>query len=885
MRQLAEAQGTEKQRTDVRDLNDSDAPVPSEMRGDLPGSVSDGVPAEAVFAGTDRVRVVLATAGGGKSVLLRQHLSDAAASRLAGGAHGQLHPAVPVLIRATALATEPLLPRALATAVVEELGPYGLRDVPTADFFTRPPYPGLPWLVMVDGLDEVPGSATRVALLERLARESGQEPLTYRFVVATRPLPEGELARLGPDVALFGLRPFTSADLGMYAQRCFRDLPNRDRHVQVFTAGLRTSGLDELARTPLMASMLCPLYAANPTRPLPDGRTGAYQSFVELLYEQNTHKRVRATHAEAIRVVTDRHQIPRDQQAAERAAGVVRDELPHLINHVAHERMNGNTAPVVAILASHLCVRRPDKVRPSIWDAFLGDLLRPTGLLAERAGDFHFLHHTLLEYHAARHATRDVQARSELLTRLFPRQPLCTEDDAAASDAPVAPARPLALDPSYLGFLLNGLLAPGDRVAADTVRALDELAARDAVAAVRLLADQVRLRTGLPTDLLARHLPAFSRDKKLAGYRIVAAAYLTRIEGHRDNGAELLVDLADDTDLTFENRVRAATQLARIKAYRPRAAKILMRMAGSSSLGDILKAGEALGRMAEYRSEAIAIFTSILSRDPLPNHRDLHERMDIAAVLVFWGNERGIKLLVDLADDTDLTFENRVRAATQLARIKAYRPRAAKILMRMAGSSSLGDILKAGEALGRMAEYRSEAIAIFTSILSRDPLPNNLDFYERMDIAAVLAFWGNERGIELLLHMTHNNALSIRHRARAAYGLARLDDERVAAPLSAMTVYDDPEDDIYGPVLAANALARLSRHREDGARALARIARDSDAWDSLARVEAAEFLSNVDGYHEAARALLTRLSADHGGATGRHAAKALAKLRKRRPPV
>ncbi|MGD3111922.1 NACHT domain-containing protein [Streptomyces sp. YGL11-2] len=769
------------QGADARDRDDSDARVPSDMTGDVPSAVSERVPAEAVFTGTDRIRVLLATAGGGKSVLLRQHLSAGAARRLADRAHDPLHPAVPVLIRATVLAAEPLLSRALEVAVIEELGPYGLLDAPTADFFTRPPSPGTPWLVMVDGLDEVPDRATRVALLERLAREGGREPSTYRFVVATRPLPDGELARLGPGVGRFELQPFTPADLGTYAQRCFRDLPNRDRHVQVFTAGLRTSGLHELARTPLMASMLCPLYAADPTRPLPEGRTGAYRSFVELLYEQNTHKSVGATHTEAIRVLTDRHQIPRDQQAAEQAARVVRDELPDLIDHVAHERMNGNTAPVVAILATHLHVRRPDKVRPPLWNAFLGDLLRPTGLLAEQAGDFHFLHHTLLEYHAARHATRNVQARAELLTRLFPRRPISARDDAAPSSVPPSsvpapPVRPLALDPSYLGFLLNGLLAPGDRVAADTERALDELAASNAVAVVRLLTDQMRMRTGLPADLLARHFAAFSRDKELDGYRIVAAWCLATLAGHRNEGAELLAGLADDTTLTFENRVRAATQLARMKDYRARAAKLLIRMAGGGPLGDRLKAGQALGRLAEYRGEAIAMFTSLLNRAPLPHYGD---------------------------------------------------------------------------------------------------------FYERMDMATVLAGWGNERGTELLLHITNNNALDVRRRARAAFGLAQLDDERVAEPLSAMTVYDDPEDDIYGPVLAARALAQLSRHREEGARALARIASDPDAWDSRARVEAAEFLADVDGHHGEALALLTRLA--KGGTTSRHAAKALTKLRKHRP--
>ncbi|WP_327130209.1 hypothetical protein OG311_01370 [Streptomyces sp. NBC_01343] len=72
-----------------------------------------------------------------------------------------------------------------------------------------------------------------------------------------------------------------------------------------------------------MASLPCPLYAADPARPLPEGRTGAHRSFVELLYGPNTHKGIGATHAEAIRALADRHEIPRDQQAAEQSVRAI----------------------------------------------------------------------------------------------------------------------------------------------------------------------------------------------------------------------------------------------------------------------------------------------------------------------------------------------------------------------------------------------------------------------------------------------------------------------------------------------------------------------------------------------------------------------------------
>lgn len=217
-----------------------------------------------------------------------------------------------------------------------------------------------------------------------------------------------------------------------------------------------------------MAFMLCQLYAADPARPLPDGRSGAYQAFVELIYEQNAHKNIKDTHDEAIRRLKDRHQIPKDNQAAEQAARQVRDHLPELIDHLAHERINGHTAPAVDILASHQQANRPQKVQQHLWNAFLSDLLRPTGILVQRADDFDFLHQTLLEYHAARHATRDEQARTKLLHDLIAssKSPENNHwDGRFPSRYPSGNDRwkPPAAEPSYLGFLLDGLLTPMTR--------------------------------------------------------------------------------------------------------------------------------------------------------------------------------------------------------------------------------------------------------------------------------------------------------------------------------------------------------------------------------------------------------------------------------------
>ncbi|MFI2071944.1 NACHT domain-containing protein, partial [Streptomyces mirabilis] len=563
-----------------------------------PAQTSQLTAAEDVFMGEDRIRVLLAGAGMGKSTLLRRHLADSADHLLNSRKSSHARVAVPVLVRATDLAGAPTLAKVLATATTTELGPFGLRQALSEDLFHHHPRPQMPWLVMVDGLDEVADHATRVALLDQLAREATTKPFVYRFVVATRPLPDQELDRLGPSTVRLELQPFASAELRAYAQGCFSGLLDAGHHVMEFMSGLTRSGLHSLACTPLMASMLCRLYATNPARPLPEGRTGAYESFVRLLYEENTHKNIRGTHDRAIDLLKDRHQIPQDLQAAEQAAEQVRNRLPELIDLLAHARISGNTDPAVEVLAPHLHTQRPHKIKESLWNAFLGNLLRPTGLLVERAYDFEFLHQTLLEYHAARHATRDKQARSRLLDALFPLRRTPARSRWQAPD----------LDPSYLGFLLDGLLTQDD-TATDTGQALEHLLAPGGHAAYLFLTTQLNLSTSLPPHTTAGQLTRLISTTLIDDYaRVEAAAVLARMDGYQQEGTRMLATFVDDARLEPHRRIHAAGSLAGLDGHRAQGARMLAAFANDPTLYGHYRiyATTALADLDEYREEPSA---------------------------------------------------------------------------------------------------------------------------------------------------------------------------------------------------------------------------------------------------------------------------------------
>jgi hypothetical protein len=61
-----------------------------------------------------------------------------------------------------------------------------------------------------------------------------------------------------------------------------------------------------------------------------------------------------------------------------------------MIDYLAHKRFNGDARSTAAVLASHPHGTCPTQVKEQVWHRFLGDLLRPTGLLAQRS-DFAFL--------------------------------------------------------------------------------------------------------------------------------------------------------------------------------------------------------------------------------------------------------------------------------------------------------------------------------------------------------------------------------------------------------------------------------------------------------------------------------------------------------------
>ncbi|MBB5119380.1 NACHT domain-containing protein [Streptomyces eurocidicus] len=373
------------------------------------GAAGEPRPATDAFTSESPVTVLIGAPGSGKSTLLRVHLLDS----VDGGPDGRRKRpgTVPVLVPAIALTGTASLAQALASAVTALLGRYLPPGTALAgDFFGRRPRPKGTWLVLVDGLDEVADREARAGLLDRLADEAATDGTPYRFVVATRPLPAGELDVLGPDTARFELLLFTPDDLRRYAREQFRDLDDPDRSTELFTASVAGTGLGSLVRGPLMASMLCGLYAIAPGELLPGGRTEVYSRFIDRIHRHNSHKRIAETQQGAIDALEEPFQHLPDRLAVRAAAERTRLALPELVDSLAHRMFFDDAPATLDVFAAHPSALRPEQVPGPDWHRFLGDLLRPTGLLSVQDGEPAFPHRTFLEYHAARHATRDPKA-------------------------------------------------------------------------------------------------------------------------------------------------------------------------------------------------------------------------------------------------------------------------------------------------------------------------------------------------------------------------------------------------------------------------------------------------------------------------------------------
>lgn len=147
----------------------------------------------------------------------------------------------------------------------------------------------------------------------------------------------------------------TLATCRLFARSWFQALrlPEVDEVTRRFIRSLERAGISDLARMPLVATMLCQLYAARPDEPLPGSRGQLYRKFVELL-----HERQHTAGLTGIRHQT-RAALERYGEGAVARAHDVLDRLPDLLGQLAVKRSTADDQSALSFLAEQSLAQGP----------------------------------------------------------------------------------------------------------------------------------------------------------------------------------------------------------------------------------------------------------------------------------------------------------------------------------------------------------------------------------------------------------------------------------------------------------------------------------------------------------------------------------------------
>ncbi|MFD6069668.1 trypsin-like peptidase domain-containing protein, partial [Amycolatopsis lurida] len=595
---------------------------------------------------------ILGGPGAGKSSLARYLTALSAQQWLDGTAAG----GVPILITADALTQNEGLVEMLASGVVQTVD-LDLDRPTLTSMFAKPPFPGAQWLVLVDGVDEILYPYLREAVLSKISRHRSEG--RYRFLLTTRPLPAYLLNKVadGDRYPTFTIEPFGRHELKTFAAKWFTQLGLPDPRAAALDFDQRVAqvGIGHLATIPLIATMLCILYANAPDQRLPGNRAELYAEFVELLLTKRKILNVR----EMLTAWTSRS----GPQAVAASEELIQ-RTPELLKIMAYQQhlaaidpfRSGRKPDAVAVVTG--VISKPSDLSSAEWASVIREVLRSCGLLVERRGDFHFLHQTVQEYLAAaylaeRHPDpRKRAARRQLVPRRWPRQDLEVMTFLAAL---------WAKNGRDLHPVLKRLL--GRKHSRDNHQLVLELH-RQGI----LLPDRTTARL---TDVLVRWL----EDKGLSNHEWrTAAGALVEISPVR---ATTTFERIAGTGHSWQRRFDSATFLIGIR--RDLGIQAFAVLANDRSVGgaERLKAAKRLHGYEPARSmAALAAIVNWAEPDNL--------RVEAALFVAEHDLRTGLRLLRTIAYSEHVEPATRLNAARHLARHDS-----AEALLVMSGSSTI----------------------------------------------------------------------------------------------------------------------------------------------------------------------------------------------------
>lgn len=483
--------------------------------------------------------VVHAAPGVGKSTLLTRLTADTVSAWRDGRPLSYL----PVRIHARHLTAGKPLAEAIRDGAVAELGSKLIHELGSS-LFGAAPEPGFPWLVMVDGLDEIHDIELRKVAVEAVA--DGLEHRVWRFLVATRPLAADELAPLRLRCGFAYLLPFDRSAVLRFAKQWFEHygIPHADRLArQLFAVGSAMSG--QHGRQPaLVTEMLCTLLSESPHWALPTNRALLYSNYVELL------------------------QRPSERDSPDHLISELQQHSISLLSAAAYTwQCDEDDTPLVELALAQAAERDISGLphEPSRWRRIVHDALLRTGLVvAGPEGELAFIHQTMQEYLAAWHL---FETMSALDVHSHVRMNALVDSDIAHNFEMLA----------FFGGVWENQGEDLDPLAAQL---LDEYPHEDALQLVqRLVTDGLHLGTATVAQLVR----AAEDWRTGSTERLLAASTTKMIDPPA--GVKLLLALSIDADMEDADRLTAIETLCDAGPEAAAAISLLMQLSNGDDLG------------------------------------------------------------------------------------------------------------------------------------------------------------------------------------------------------------------------------------------------------------------------------------------------------------
>jgi hypothetical protein len=765
--------------------------------------------------------LIIGGPGAGKSSALRMLTHELGIRWL----QGEPAEAVPVYVPAAELVSG-TLSEGLAAGVSRHLASRLDRTL-APDLFTRTPVAGTPWLVLVDGIDEVLDPRARNRVYDTIAHHV-HDP-RYRFLLASRPLSDEKIATVLGKSPAFDLEPFSEDQLPEFARTWFAALrtPNPDDLARRFTAQVRRRRLRDHARTPLVATMLCVLFANSPDQDLPVARATLYRQFLTLLLDKGPDE------LDSYQQIRDR--AGRYGHTAAQAAESLLTGLRDLLERLADQRMHGAITPLVELAANLTDHHRPTYLRPDRWLAILRDVLRHSGVLVERGTDFDFAHQTLQEYLSACH-----RASADDL------------DQVATSIADQVTRYRDAHDLEELHLLESFLLFQAGELAAvghDMNPLVRDLLTASRPAGTWFAAEL--LLDGIDVDAQNRQEVCLALSRLTLAHAtgvfwysgVDAALQLADLD--RERGLRALRDILQNPTRDPFDRVTAA---GAVMADDPETGlRCLLQVAGQREIypGARLSAAAVLKEHDMMRGAAT--LKAFVADTTMP----LHLRVASATELSGGDETVLVSLLRQLTADPTIDGFDRIELATQAA--KADAPAGRDMLLGIIADPGLSPTIQT-TAIEALAEL-PPALAARALAPLPDDRTQNPDL--RYAAAKCLLDVDQEAGGKALLAIAGDHGLPARTRIDAAFRAGAADPTRAVAALRGFLT-----DTSVRPLTRLAAAERIARLDQDTGLALLENTATDRGVAGFVRVNAAGHVKSWDP--DLARRLLENLATDPG---------------------